>query len=69
MTISEVLLEVNPVANTADFVIGLEESDDLENFAPIIANPAKISVDAEGKIRYEVDTSSDKKFIRAGVSD
>lgn len=64
--ISTVLLEVNE-ANTADFVITLEESVDLNGFSPITIDSNKLSVDGDGNIRYQMETADDKKFIRAGV--
>jgi len=69
VNVSISLVEVDPMANTASIVIGLEESDDMQTFSPITAELSKITIDGEGKIRYEVDTSSDKKFIRAGVGE
>ena len=69
VNVSASLVEVDPLVNTAAIVIGLEESDDLTNFNPITAELSKITIDGNGKIRYEVDTSPDKKFIRAGVGE
>ena len=69
VNVSTSLVEVDPNANTAAIVIGLEESDDITNFNPITAELSKIIIDGNGKIRYEVDTSADKKFIRAGVGE
>lgn len=58
------LLYVDPVSRTVAVVIGLEESEDLEQFDPILADPARLSVDGSGRIRYELDTPADKKFYR-----
>jgi hypothetical protein len=68
VNISGSLVEVDAATNTAAIVIGLEDSDDMENFTPINADLSKVTIDGDGKIRYKVDTSADKKFIRAGVS-
>ncbi|MDA7888689.1 hypothetical protein N9A86_04855, partial [Akkermansiaceae bacterium] len=69
MNVSASLVEVDAGTNTAAIVIGLEDSDDMINFDPINAELSKITIDGEGKIRYEMDTSADKKFIRAGVGE
>ena len=69
VNVSGSLVEVDAATNTAAIVIGLEESDDLTNFNPIIAELSNITIDGQGRIRYEVNTSADKKFIRAGVGE
>jgi len=69
VNVSGSLVEVDPLLNTAAIVIGLEDSDDMTTFNPITAELSKITIDGDGKIRYEVDTSPDKKFIRAGVGE
>jgi len=63
---SVVLVDVDTSSNTASFVIGLEESVDLDAFTPITIDPAKLSADGDGNIRYEVDAPPGKKFFRAG---
>ena len=63
-----VLLNVDPVTNRADFTIQLKRSDDLMLFDPITADPARISVDAQGRISYEVDAPAGKRFFLMGVS-
>jgi hypothetical protein len=57
------LLDVNLSTNRAKFVIELKQSNDLVTpFAPIVANPARLSVDAQGRIVYEVDAPAGKHF-------
>ena len=63
---SGVLVDVDLQTNTAALVIALEDSTDLSTFTPITIDPAKLSVDADGNIRYEVDAPEGKKFYRAG---
>jgi hypothetical protein len=57
------LLNVNPATQRAAFTIRLKQSADLvAPFSPIIADPARISVDAQGRIVYEVDAPIGKQF-------
>jgi hypothetical protein len=63
---SAVLVERDVLTNTASFVIGLEQSVDLDVFSSITIDPAKLSVDGDGNIRYEVDVPAGRKFFRAG---
>jgi hypothetical protein len=60
------LVDVDPATETAAFTIELKESDDLETFTKIVIDPAKLSADGDGKIRYEVEAPPGKKFFRAG---
>jgi hypothetical protein len=57
------LLDVNLTTHRAKFTIALRQSDDLTPpFVPIIAEPARLSVDAQGRIVYEVDAPAGKRF-------
>lgn len=57
------LLDVNLSTNRAKFVIELKQSNDLAApFSSISANPARLSVDAQGRIVYEVDAPAGKRF-------
>lgn len=57
------LLDVNLSTNRAKFVIELKQSNDLAApFSPILANPARLSVDGQGRIVYEVDAPAGKRF-------
>ena len=61
-----VLVDVDMNTNTAAFTISLEESLDLQTFTPITIDPAKLTVDGNGNIRYEVTAPAGKKFFHAG---
>lgn len=57
------LLDVDMSTDRAKFTIQLKQSGDLvPPFAPIIADPARISVDGQGRIVYEVDAPAGKQF-------
>ena len=60
------IVDVDLTTNTASLVIGLEESFDLQTFTPIMIDPANLTMDGNGRIRYEVDAPAGKKFFRAG---
>ena len=59
------IINVNPTGDTVDLMIELATSLDLQTFTPMTLNPAKLSVDANGNIRYELDTPDGKRFFRA----
>ena len=61
-----VLSDVDLTTNTAIFTIEMEESLDLESFAPLVIDPTNLSVDGNGNIRLEVDAPVGRKFYRAG---
>lgn len=62
------LLDVNQSSNRAKFTIELRQSDDLAPpFIPIVADPARLSVDARGRIVCEVDAPAGKRFYLMGV--
>ena len=65
ITGSAVLNSVDAVTNTAALMIELQESATLEGFTPLIADPSRLSVDGDGRIRYEVAAPPGKKFFRA----
>ena len=65
LNLSARLVAVDPVTDKASFAIGLEKSDGLQSFSKIIIDPAKITVDVDGNIRYELDASAGQKFFRA----
>ena len=63
------LLDVNLSTNRAKFVIELKQSNDLAApFSPILANPARLSVDAQGRIVYEVDAPAGRRFYLMEVN-
>ena len=66
-TDSDVLVDVDPSSNTVALIFTWQESSDLKTFSKHNVNPAKVSVDGNGDIRYEIDTSSQNKFYRAGM--
>ena len=69
LNLSANLVAVDPITNKATFEIGLEKSDNLQTFTKIIIDPAKITVDIDGNIHYELDASDGEKFFRAGVGE
>lgn len=57
------LLSVNPASNRAKFSIQLQQSPDLNApFSPISIDPSRLSVDAQGRLVYEVDAPAGKRF-------
>ncbi|MBT8044959.1 MAG: SUMF1/EgtB/PvdO family nonheme iron enzyme [Verrucomicrobiae bacterium] len=59
------IFDVNPSTNTVDLIIRLEQSLNLQDFTQMTLNPANLSIDSDGNIRYQHDTSANKKFFRA----
>ena len=58
-----VLLDINSATNRAEFTIELKQSPDLVTpYAPIVADPARLSVDAQGRLVYEVDAPGERRF-------
>jgi len=64
-----VFSNVDTSNNTAIFTIELEESFNLQTFTPITLDPAKLSIDTNGNIRYQLDAPLGKKFYRAGLKE
>ena len=56
----------DPVNNTVDLVISLQQSLDLSSFNQLALDPSKLSIDVNGNILYQLETTPDKKFVRAG---
>ena len=57
--------DVDPTNHTVDLVIELQQTLDLLNYTQLTLDPAKLSIDGDGNLRYELDTSAAKKFFRA----
>ena len=66
-TESDVLINVNTSSSSVDLVFTFQESSDLESFSEHNVDPAKVSVDGNGNIRYEFDTSAQTKFFQTGL--
>ena len=61
------LAEIDPSTDTGVFEITLEESLDLNTTTKHNANPAKLSVDSDGNLRYELEAPPSKKIYRANL--
>jgi hypothetical protein len=68
MQAGSTLLDVDTSSNRASFTIQLKQSADLVTpFSPLTADPARLSIDPQGRIVYEVDAPPGKRFFLMGV--
>ena len=61
-----IFFNADPVNHTVDFVIELQQTLDLQTYTKIPLDASKLSIDGDGYIRYQLDTTEERKFFRAG---
>ena len=61
-----IFFNADPVNHTVDFVIELQQTLDLQTYTKIPLDASKLSIDGDGYIRYQLDTTEERKVFRAG---